>query len=123
MGKSSAASREATLATNEAAVVTENAVSAFAQGKWWSECCRAAVPALSAELKETSASLNGLGTATTAASSLIVAGLVAATGAIIGLGVASEKAAAQYNQQLTAIGAISEATEARSYILGRLSLS
>jgi hypothetical protein len=58
----------------------------------------------------------------TAASSLIVAGLVAATGAIIGLGVASEKAAAQYNQQLTAIGAISEATEAQIVHLGQAQL-
>jgi hypothetical protein len=101
------------LATNEAAIATESLSQRLLKASGGASVAGQQYAALSAELKETSASLNGLGTATTAASSLIVAGLVAATGAIIGLGVASEKAGAQYNQQLTAIGAISEATEAQ----------
>jgi TP901 family phage tail tape measure protein len=119
MGKASAASREATLATNEAAVVTENLSQRLLKASGGASVAGQQYAALSAELKETSASLNGLGTSTVAASSLIVAGLAAATGAIIGLGVASEKSAAQYNQQLTAIGAISEATEVQIDHLGQ----
>jgi TP901 family phage tail tape measure protein len=122
MGKASAASREATLATNEAAVVTENLSQRLLKASGGASVAGQQYHALSAELKETSASLNGLGTATTTASSLIVAGLAAATGAIIGLGVASEKAGAQYNQQLTAIGAISDATEAQITHLGQAQL-
>jgi TP901 family phage tail tape measure protein len=122
MGKASAASREATLATNEAAIVTENLSQRLLKASGGASVAGQQYRALSVELKETSASLNGLGTATTTASSLIVAGLVAATGAIIGLGVASEKVAAQYNQQLTAIGAISEATEAQIAHLGQAQL-
>jgi TP901 family phage tail tape measure protein len=122
MGKSSAASREAALASNEAAIATEALSQRLLKASGGASVAGQQYAALSAQLKETSASLGGLGTSTAAASSLIVAGLVAATGAIIGLGVASEKAAAQYNQQLTAIGAISEATEAQIVHLGQAQL-
>jgi TP901 family phage tail tape measure protein len=123
LGRSSVASREAALASNEAAVATEALSQRLLKASGGASVAGQQYAALSAQLKETSGSLGGLGTAAEASGVSVVGGLAVAAGAIIGLGVASEKAAAQYNAQLASIGAISGATAVQITRLNEVQLN